>query len=373
MQKDTLDERSYSQHIPSLDLCRGLAAMVVMLLHMDFLFFGIDSNSHKLFPRGYLCVDFFFLLSGYVIANSYDWKFSNGLSARAFVGVRIARLWPLVVVTCFAGFLLALVRSFLLEGSFKPDSAMMFDLMLNLAILPALSAGAVFPFNPAAWSIFFEFVINIFYAALYRVMHIGILAAAIALALIGLVVSAVANNTLDVGWSLSNMVFAWPRVFYSFLLGVAIFRFRATLQVGRPAYVLVALLLIAGAAMSVPTNGQAGWSGYFDLFVTALFLPILLIVSIGTRLPPWADSLALFLGGISYSVYLWHTPMLVAYSAILKRIPGQTFDKFVPWAGIIFIPLLICASYLTWAFFERPAQKWLRDKFSRGTERRGIA
>src|SRR5690242_11295289 len=65
-----------TSHILSLDLGRGLAAVVVMLYHTNFLFFA----TYKTFPRGYLCVDFFFILSGYVIANSYDAKILNGWS-----------------------------------------------------------------------------------------------------------------------------------------------------------------------------------------------------------------------------------------------------------------------------------------------------
>lgn len=373
MHKHIPNKPVFSQHVPSLDLCRGLAALVVLLLHMDFLFFGSGDVGYKLFPRGYLCVDFFFLLSGYVIACNYDWKIFEGMSAREFVGIRIARLWPLAVLTCLVGFSLELLRGYLLSGSIGPDTAILSALVLNLALLPAFVGVAVFPFNPAAWSIFFEFVINIFYAILHRFMSLRVVVALSLLGLIGLGASAATANSLDIGWSTSNILYAWPRVLYSFMLGVLMWRLRGALRIHFRAYVLVGSLFMAGILMSVPVDASTSWNGIYDFCVAVFVLPVLLIIAIATRLPPWANSLALFLGGISYSVYLWHTPLMVAYSAMLKRVPGHEFNNFVPWAGFVFVPLLLMTSYVTWRFFERPAQKWLRNRFSILSPKRSIA
>lgn len=364
MQNTTLSDPNPSPHIPSLDLCRGLAAIGVLFFHMGFLFLGSDDESLKLLPRGYLCVDFFFILSGYVIASSYGWKLSRGLGLSSFVGIRIARLWPLVVLTCLAGFVLNAARSYKHLGTPDIGPETLFNLGLNLAMLPAVTGAIVFPFNPAAWSIFFEMVANVFYAAFYKQLRVVVTLVIMALGVVGLAVAAAINGSLDVGWSTSNLLYALPRVAYSFFLGVIVFRYRTALHVNWPAYGLAILLVVAGLILSVPVDKHSLWNGAYDFFVIVFFFPILLIVAVGTRMPPWANSLALLLGGISYSIYLWQTPMLAAFAAMPQILLGQKIADFVPWAGWVYIPFMFAVSYLTWIYFERPAQRWLRARFS---------
>ena len=338
--------------------------MGVLLFHMDFLLFETVTQHSRLLPRGHLCVDFFFILSGYVIANSYDSKLSEGLSAKAFIGVRVARLWPLVVLTCLVGFIFHIARSLRDFGSLGIDPIILTSLGLNFLMLPAFAATIAFPFNPAAWSIFFEFAINVFYGVFFRRLGISIINSLIALGVAGLAMVAVTNNSLDVGWSIAGIFHALPRVVYSFFVGVVIFRFRENFQFNCPTYYLGALLILSGFFLSVERSIELPWGGLFEFGVVVLFFPMLLVVSINTRLPTWADSLAWLLGGISYSVYLWQTPLLIGYSALPQVFLGQKIAEFIPWAGMAFFPSIFLASYLTWVYFELPAQKWLRTKIS---------
>src|ERR1700761_6004380 len=75
---------------PALDGLRGVAAIAVMLHHFRPL------TAPWLFAHGYLAVDLFFLLSGFVIAHAYDARFRKGLGVPAFLVIRLIRLWPMI-------------------------------------------------------------------------------------------------------------------------------------------------------------------------------------------------------------------------------------------------------------------------------------
>ena len=361
MQKETVGQSSNSERIASLDLCRGLAAIGVLIFHMDFLFLGDRGGATGLIPRGYLCVDFFFLLSGYVISISYDEKLSKGLTTKSFIWIRFARLWPLLALTCLAGLVLHVARSMRDHGTLGLDLVVVADFGLNLLMVPAFIGAAItFPYNPAAWSIFLEFAINAVYAAFFRHMKNSVIILLLLAGVVGLMFTATANNSLDVGWSISNLVDAVPRVVYSFFLGVVICRYRHSLRFNCPPYVFAAVLALTVVPLCLPTSASMLWEGLFELAVVVLLFPLLLVVSINTRLPNWADTLGFLIGGFSYSLYLWQTPMLIAFSAVPQILIGQKIAELTPWSGLIFFPFIFAASYVSWVYFERPAQRWLR-------------
>ncbi len=358
---------SNPRHIASLDLCRGLAALGVLLYHADFLFFG---RHDVLLTRGYLCVDFFFLLSGYVIAMSYDRRLADGMHLMAFVWVRVARLWPLVVLSCLLGLVGHVAREIKAGGGVEMLPILL-DLGANLALLPALTSLYLFPFNGAAWSIFFEMAVNTFYAAIYKYLSSAMIQVLIAAGGVGLAIAAVVYNSLDVGWSSDNILYGFPRVIFSFFLGLLIFRTGFRIDAGWAANPLTLYVLLAMSTliMSLPFGLPGHLDGFYDLAVVVVLFPVVLVVALAARLPSKVASFALLLGGVSYSVYLLHTPLMVLYSALPQVLLGNKVGDYVPWAGVIFLPLLLWAAYLTWVLFELPAQRWLRSCFVTGKTR----
>ena len=352
-----------TSHILALDLGRGLAAIVVMLYHIKFLFSEV-----QVFHRGYLCVDFFFLLSGYVIANSYDKKIFNGLSAKAFVAIRVARLWPLVLLTTLIAFAVQVVRF----SRYMPDLSgwdLAVSLACNLVMIPSPSSpnGFLFPFNGAAWSIFFEMGANLIYISMFRyttgsTLRFVLLGSGLALAW-----TALAFNSLDVGMTQTSLIFGLPRVLFSFFLGVVLFRWRNSLWnppfSGVPAFLVA--LIVTGALIGIPVIPLAYVNGVIDFLLVVFVFPVLLLIARNARLSGSLGSLAWFLGGISYSVYLLQTPLMVGYSALPQLFLGQKIAVFAPWAGFLFTLLLLPVAYICWTYFERPAQRWLREALLR--------
>ena len=142
---------------------RGLAAVAVLLFHAKAVF-GI-----QLAPSGYLAVDLFFILSGFVIAHSYDPRFEAGLSARTFIIARAARFWPLFALGTGFG-----AAWLVLENIASPPAALSISEVLGfsalaLAYVPAPVAGDLVPLNVPAWSLFFELIVNAGFALFFSV------------------------------------------------------------------------------------------------------------------------------------------------------------------------------------------------------------
>ncbi len=129
-----------------LDALRGVAALLVLWYHLHL------SQHVGFYPfRGYLAVDFFFMLSGYVMARTYEGRMRGGLW---FLRKRFWRLWPTVTVGSLIGVVAAIVAGAADAPGFLLAAT------LNLLLVPILWAGAAFPINTPIWSIFFELFAN---------------------------------------------------------------------------------------------------------------------------------------------------------------------------------------------------------------------
>ena len=158
-------------HYALLDGLRGVAALIVIVYHV------FECFSWSPAPHGYLAVDFFFVLSGFVIGYAYDDRWGRSLTTRSFFRRRLIRLHPMVVMGAMIG-----AVCFVLQGSVKWDgqhvatSFVLFALLMNMLMLPlpvgaradVRGNGELFPLNGPNWSLFFEYVGNILYALLLR-------------------------------------------------------------------------------------------------------------------------------------------------------------------------------------------------------------
>lgn len=255
-----------------LDNLRGLAALMVAAFHADVRPGGID-----LFGHGYLAVDFFFALSGFVMARRYEEDFPAPL---AFGAMRLARFAP--VMACGALFgLAALVpdHGWLVAGGLA---------LLSLLYLPWIGRGwPLFPANPPQWSILFELLANLVHAALLHRLSRR------ALAMVALVCAAamVAGAATP-----DESVIFLPRTFYSYTIGIILFRSVARLP--RLPWVIAPLVLGA-----VPM--LAGWSGVVAWGFVFAGVPLVLIAGLApVRAVP-------LLGALSFPLYAVHYPVLL--------------------------------------------------------------
>lgn len=161
-------------HYKILDGLRGVAALMVIWYHVFEAF--ATSPVDQRFNHGYLAVDFFFILSGFVIGYAYDDRWGR-MSVKDFFKRRLIRLHPMIVIGTVLG-----VITFLIQGSEQWNgtkvslSMVMLAMLLHMFLIPAAPGsgaevrgnGEMYPLNGPAWSLFFEYIGNILYALFLR-------------------------------------------------------------------------------------------------------------------------------------------------------------------------------------------------------------
>lgn len=280
-------------HHPGLDGLRGIAAAAVLAHHV-----GALRDWSGPFDHAYLAVDFFFLLSGYVIALAYEHRLQQGLGIGAYCRLRLARLLPMVALGAGVGAALLLQ-----QGASIPWAGL--ALLMALAFLPMLaSQGSLYPLNDVQWSLFFELLVNLLHACVARISD-TLLASGVVVSAGALLVANLYWGTLDVGWSRDNLVGGLPRATFSFGLGLLLHRWHAkdSLPYWSLPYPLVAGLLVVLVAWPA-LDPRLDW-----LWVL-VFFPCLMVTAIHTRPAPWLTGLALWSGALSYPLYALHDPIL---------------------------------------------------------------
>ena len=221
-----------------LDGLRGVAALFVAMRHTSFFH---DLGIHG----GFLAVDLFFVLSGFVIAHAYERRLERGLSAARFLALRYLRLWPVYVL----GALLGLVAAF--AGALPVQDNLSVGQMIHAApfalmMLPGPHiTRMLYPVNSVAWSLALELLVNLAYAFLWRPLRDPrVLGAVLAVSAVALAGAAAWFHTLDIGFTWANAWGGAPRVVFSFTAGLAVYRifqarpWRSTLPAWAPLLVL---------------------------------------------------------------------------------------------------------------------------------------
>ncbi len=326
---------------------RAIAALGVVFYHLP-------GPLHVLAPRGYLAVDLFFLMSGFVIAAAYEARLLAGMGTGAFLLVRLKRLWPLYGLGVVLGVLV-----FSLIRFARPDAPFVFPHMplaaaiaASLAFLPQLAAygGPAFPFNSASWSLSVELFGNLAYASLARTLRTPLLAAFAAVGLCGLAVVAFKTGNLDVGVSSAGLAGGYVRFLFSFALGVLLYRLHAA---GRlPALRAPAWLTLGATGLAF--TGFAGGGPIWDLVVVAGLFPAVVIASrepIGARRLAGAFAWAC---AVSYPLYILHPPLIAAITVL---VPATA----LPAASSLLLAGLVAAAALANRYFDHPIQSLLRQ------------
>ncbi|AXQ69974.1 O-acetyltransferase [Caulobacter phage CcrSC] len=301
------------QRFEVLDALRGVAAVLVMLYHVGNTFSAEAGIDHlAIFAKhGWVAVDFFFMLSGFIIAHAYDAKLAAGLGVTSFMRARIKRLYPLYLVGALLG-AIATVSLTMAKGQPVGPAEVVLVLTTTLLFCPILHAAPAFIFNVPAWSLFFEIVANLAYAAGFKWSSKRALLLASLLGLVGLCASHLAYGTLDVGWAGNNFMGGLARITFAFPLGALLYRLHVE---GRFSWVprvspatLIALLVVL-TCLPAPRDTL------IDLPIIAVIFPLFLIVAAQARFAKPAK-LLLQGGDLSYALYATHTPVLVLVSAV---------------------------------------------------------
>lgn len=364
-------------HYELLDGLRGVAALFVIWYHV-FEGFATSPIDQRL-NHGYLAVDFFFILSGFVIGYAYDDRWKTSMTRKNFFKRRLIRLHPMVVLGAVLGAI-----TFCIQGSEQWDgtkismSMVMLALLLNLFLIPAVPGtgpevrgnGEMYPLNGPSWSLFFEYIGNILYALFIHRLSTKVLTVLVVLSGAGLASFAIFNLSgyghLGVGWSLIdyNLIGGFLRMFFAFSIGLLMSRNFKPVHI-RGAFWICSLVLIA--FLSVPHIGgmEDLWmNGIFDSVCTIIIFPMLVYLGASGKTTDKSSSrICKFLGDISYPVYIVHYPFMYLFYAWLwggsEKIP---FEEAWPVALVVFFGNIVLA-YLCLKYYDEPVRKWLSKKY----------
>lgn len=276
-----------------LDALRGIAALAVVVMHAHALF----PEFPDVFPRGYLAVDFFFMLSGYVMARTYEPRLAGGMATWRFFAARYRRLWPTMAV----GGILFL--PFLAEGTRGEDLVLWKVALVNLLLLPNPWAGNYFALNVPAWSIFFELVANAGHALLWKVRS-SLIALLVVVAFAWLARAAHGFGHLDLGSRQGELWAGLARVATAYAMGVLVWRWWGERRLDPLAALPALLLMPMWFAIGDKVDGT-NW--LWDIaFVAVVALPVLL----GGLAMTGARAIAQWAGALSFPLYAIHYPLL---------------------------------------------------------------
>jgi peptidoglycan/LPS O-acetylase OafA/YrhL len=339
-------------HYDTLDMMRGVAAVAVAMMHWA----KIAGTAWM--PSGYLAVDLFFLLSGFVIAHAYDARIAAGMSVRRFMIVRLIRLYPLYLL----GVAIAVIGvvTGLDDGWSWQGLAQILPFALTMLPAPVIEDhGTLYPLNDPAWSLMFELIVNFAFILVYRRLTLRALAWWLPVAAVALVVTTQMAGSMERGWSWDGFAVGLARVAFAFPCGVLLYRLhRRDLlpDLVVPWWVVVGIML---GVLALPADG-ARIEAARDVVIALLVLPMLVIAGIGApagraqRVFAWG-------GAISYPLYATHGPLMALLSGLAVQ-RGLAEDAFPPTLLLMLLVALIALCHWLARAYDAPVRRWMSAK-----------
>lgn len=368
-----------------LDGLRGVGALLVIFFHFGEAF-ATDWTTQAV-NHGYLAVDFFFILSGFVIGYAYDSRWSRGMTSGRFMLRRLIRLHPMVILAALLG-----VTAYLFQGSVRWDGtpvplhAVIIALFLGLLMIPAIphtitdvrGNAEMFPLNGPQWSLFFEYIGSLLYALLLHRLSTRLLRLWVIVSGLGVITCTMANfsggYTMGYGWSIlgwdiipcGGFVGGFLQMSFCFGTGLLMTRdFKAGKPVRDAFWICAALLAIICCAPYISlSGGVTPLNGVYDLICTLLILPALVWLGArGVTTDRFSTSVCEWMGRLSYPVYIIHYPLMyLFYSWVWNN--HITFNNAIPAMAAI----LVAIPLMAWAalkFYDEPVRRYLSRRWLR--------
>jgi peptidoglycan/LPS O-acetylase OafA/YrhL len=343
------------RHFAALDGLRGVAALVVVIFH--FMEMVIWDYGKLFIGHGWLAVDFFFCLSGFVIGYAYDDRVRE-MGIWAFFKVRLIRLHPMVVFGSVLGLITLFVDPFRGGplGYNAGQVVLMFLSSIFLVPYPIMHERglSLFSLNSPAWSLFWEYVANIFYAILvFRFSRRWLSIATILAAIILCIVGYRAGNL----WAGFNGPTFWTgaaRISFSFLAGLLVYRSKWIIRTKLGFTALAVLLLVA----FVFPYAKGGWIR--EAAIIIVYFPLLVALGAGVTLGSRAEKFCKFAGNISYPLYMTHYAVIWAFGNYYSsQKPDAPHLALVVTSGVL---ILVGFAYLVMVFYDMPIRSYLSAK-----------
>ena len=369
-----------------LDGLRGVAALFVVAFHLVEPY---SDPAHQLLNHAYLAVDFFFMLSGFVIGYAYDDRWHR-MTITDFFKRRLVRLHPLLILGTLLGAILFYfgandVLFPLIENS--PWWQVFLLCLLGCTMLPALPAWDVrgqsesYPLNGPSWSLMFEYIANILYAVVIRrfskpVLMLCVAGSAFILLDVTLhldVFGLLAVREFDVntkytviaGWCITSyhLYAGFARLLYPFLMGLLVFRMNKLIKVQSCFWWCSLVLAII---FMIPRLGgeENGWlNGVYEAVCIIVVFPVILAMAAGSSITGKRSvEFSQFVGEISYPLYITHYPFVLVHTAWICNFPNAPLGTSI-YLFILTITLTIGVAYACLKLYDIPVRAWLQKHY----------
>ena len=392
-----------------LDGLRGVAAMLVVAFHLLETYYHMEPDQP--INHGYLAVDFFFALSGFVIGYAYDdrWRPTpgpsrggrgvNSLTLWTFFKRRLVRLHPMLMFGTLFGALM-----FYFEGDVPgwesvhqtPWWMLVMVMLWGFTLIPLPNKFDIrgwqemHPLNNAQWSLMWEYIANVLYALVIRHFRRWMLCLFVLLSA-GLTVCLCLNidlfgvlsenpyaYTVIGGWSLDpdQIVIAVTRLFYPFFMGLLLSRMFTGADGGRKMFKLESFRVRGGfwwcalaviVLLCVPRLGGADmeqlWkNGLYEAFVIIACFPLIVALGAGSKVTgERGQAVCRFLGDISYPLYVTHYPLIYFQMSFAASHPDLPASTKIAFSVSLFI-LAIFVAYASLKLYDLPVREWLKKK-----------
>ena len=367
-----ITEKKLKPHYQILDGLRGIAAIMVVSFHL----FEAHATSrfNQIINHGYLAVDFFFLLSGFVISYAYDDRWSK-MSIGSFFKHRLIRLQPMVIMGSIIG---AICFYFQASGLWPmiqnvPIGKMLLIMLIGFTLIPVPISmdirgwNEMHPLNGPGWSLFFEYIANILYALFVRNFSKKALSILVILSGAALIKLSVTGLTGDVigGWSLdaTQLRIGFSRMMYPFFAGLLLNRIVKVKQV-KNAFLWCSLLIIIVLAFPRIGGPEHLWmNGLYESICIIFIFPMIVFLGAGGEVKgKYTTRICKFLGDISYPIYITHYPLIYIYTAWVYNKKVSLRDGYP--IGITVLIFAIIIAYACLKLYDEPVRLWLKNKSS---------
>lgn len=370
-----------------LDGLRGVAALMVVIFHLFETY--SKGPAYQIVNHGYLAVDFFFVLSGFVVGYAYDDRWDR-MSTWGFFKRRLTRLHPMVIAGTLVGAAL-----FFFSGPAFPKTLQVegwkfaLCLVMGLFVIPCGNGldirgwGELNSFNGPQWTLTLEYIGNILYAFIFRHLPkaaLAVLCVVCAFFTLDLTMGWNMFGLLDAphynvigGWSLepAQIYIAFTRLLYPFLCGLLISRILPAHRAesnpsGSPIHLKggfgwCALAIVVLLAMPCIGGKQGVPDGLYQALCILVLFPLIVLAGAGSVTEGrTSTAFCRWLGGISYPIYITHYPLIYMQMGWVASNPDAPLWKHIAVAaGVLFIAII-----LAWGLqkaYDEPVREWLKD------------
>lgn len=365
------ESRDASGFLPALESLRGIAALTVALYHLTWV---THLRSWRWPGNGYLMVDFFFILSGFVIAHSYGERLRSAADIRRFLILRIGRVYPLHLVMLIFFLFVKVVRGLAIQAHLLTPPATPFRLntpasfVANLFLVHAFGLFPVQTWNTPSWSISVEFWIYVLFAALslacWSLLREGASRTPPWTAVVCLLAGLALSISLE-GALTATARFGFYRGLLGFFSGVVVRYLYGKLRTKslNLSIISTGLALLLAAVVVFLSIKQPGIS---DFFCVPLFAAIVLLAALsGAQAPRFLRSQpALGIGKISYSIYMLNAAVVFGFEFVLQfvpKVPRGVQYEVNPWAGdllgLLYLGIVVVSAGLSYRYIEDPGRR----------------